>query len=235
MAYDYGLNLGAPFVGNFGVSSPTGYRKAPKTNLGRGSSRHHGTDYRTPAGTVALASMTGKVVRVAHDPKGYGHYVAICRDDGVCANYAHMGSIDVKPGQTVQMGQPIGKTGNSGNSSGAHLDYTVTKNGVSVRQDGSLFEPTGKSWLAGNGKVDSPAAPAAFVAPTQMAAAPAQTAPAQPATPVASGITTLSSIAPLTEAESGVVQQSALDPVGAVMALSTTLPDFFVPGDNPYG
>lgn len=149
MDYSYGLGLTAPFAGNYGVSSEVGIRKAPKTNHGRGSSKHYGTDFLTPVGTPALASMDGVVTRVANDPKGYGNYLAIC-NNGVCANYAHLSEINVKQGQRVTAGQPIAKTGNTGNTSGAHLDYTVTKNGVAVRRDGSLFAPTGKSWLAGN-------------------------------------------------------------------------------------
>lgn len=149
MDYSYGLGLTAPFAGSYGVSSEVGIRKAPKTNHGRGSSKHYGTDFLTPLGTPALASMDGVVTRVANDPKGYGNYLAIC-NNGVCANYAHLSEVNVKQGQRVTAGQPIAKTGNTGNTSGAHLDYTVTKNGVAVRHDGSLFAPTGKAWLAGN-------------------------------------------------------------------------------------
>lgn len=157
MAYDYGLGLGAPVVGSFGISSPTGYRTPPKTNHGRGSGAHYGTDYRTPRGTQAVASQDGIVTRVANDPKGYGKYVTIVNPQtGVATQWAHMDSIDVRVGQTVSRGQPIGKTGNTGNSSGPHLDYTVTKNGVAIRHDGTAFKPTGKSWLTAKGGGEMP-------------------------------------------------------------------------------
>ena len=232
MAYGYGLGLGAPFVGNYGVSSPTGNRTAPRTNQGRGSSKNHGTDYRTPAGTQAIASQDGIVTRVAYDPKGYGHYVAIYNPEtGVATQWAHMGSIDVKPGQRVKRGQPIGKTGNSGNSSGAHLDYTVTRNGVSIRQDGSEFLPTGKAWLTGK---TVPATPANPVAPTQpaLAATPAPSVPTAYAAPAASGLSLLSAVQPLNAAEQAAVADTGLS---AYAAAPPPVADFFQPARYRYG
>lgn len=231
MAYSYGLGLGAPFVGNFGVSSPTGYRTAPRTNQGRGSSKHHGTDYRTPAGTQAIASQDGVVTRVAYDPKGYGHYVAIYNPTtGVATQWAHMGSIDVKPGQQVKRGQVIGKTGNSGNSSGAHLDYTVTRNGVSIRPDGSEFLPTGKAWLTGT---TTPAGNNP-VAPTQpaLAATPTPSAPTAYAPPAASGLSLLSAVQPLNAAEQAAVADTGLT---AYAAPALPIGDFFRPVGYRYG
>lgn len=157
MAYDYGLGLGAPVVGNFGISSPTGYRTPPKTNNGRGSGAHYGTDYRIPRGTQAVASQDGIVTRVANDPRGYGKYVTIVNPKtGIATQWAHMDAIDVRVGQTVSRGQPIGKTGNTGNSSGPHLDYTVAKNGVAIRPDGTAFKATGKPWLTAKGGGEMP-------------------------------------------------------------------------------
>lgn len=149
--YSYGLGLGAPFDGTYRVSSPSGYRQKPNQ---RASSFHKGTDFATPMGTVALSALDGVVTRVSNDRNGYGQYVAICNDaTGVCVQYAHMGNIDVKPGQRVSRGQPIGKTGNSGNSTGPHLDYTVTKNGRLINMQGKEFGSYHGSWLhAGKNK-----------------------------------------------------------------------------------
>lgn len=149
--YSYGLGLGAPFVGDHQVTSPSGHRKKPNE---KASSFHKGTDFGTPVGTQAIASLSGKVVKVGNDPNGYGNYVAVCDPEtGVCAQWAHMGSIAVKPGDTVKLGQPIGLTGNTGNSTGPHLDYTVTKNGQLYNMQGQAFGDSGKSWLMGNGQV----------------------------------------------------------------------------------
>jgi murein DD-endopeptidase MepM/ murein hydrolase activator NlpD len=43
-------------------------------------------------------------------------------------HFAHLSKIMVKPGQYVKHGDLIGYVGNSGNSTGAHLHYEVTKN-----------------------------------------------------------------------------------------------------------
>ena len=149
--YSYGLGLGAPFIGQYQVTSASGNREKPNA---KASSFHKGTDFGTPVGTQATASLSGKVVRVSNDKNGYGNYVAVCDPKtGVCAQWAHMDKIHVKPGDTVTKGQVIGLTGNSGNSTGPHLDYTVTKNGRLYNLQGQEFGNSGKPWLGGTGEV----------------------------------------------------------------------------------
>lgn len=151
--YSYGLGLGAPFIGDFKVTSASGHRQKPNA---KASSFHKGTDFGTPVGTQATASLSGKVVKVGVDPNGYGNYVAVCDPEtGVCAQWAHMDKIHVKPGDVVKQGQVIGLTGNSGNSTGPHLDYTVTKNGQLYNLQGQAFGDSGKPWLMGNGEVQA--------------------------------------------------------------------------------
>lgn len=149
--YSYGLGLGAPFIGDHPITSASGHRVKPNE---KASSFHKGTDFGTPVGTQATASLSGKVVKVSNDPNGYGNYVAVCDPEtGICAQWAHMGEIHVKPGDTVTKGQIIGLTGNTGNSTGPHLDYTVTKNGRLYNMQGQDFGDSGKVWLGGTGQV----------------------------------------------------------------------------------
>jgi murein DD-endopeptidase MepM/ murein hydrolase activator NlpD len=56
---------------------------------------------------------------------GFGNYVKIAHADGKSTYYAHMmnGSILVSLGDQVQCGQPLGKVGSSGNSSGPHVHF----------------------------------------------------------------------------------------------------------------
>lgn len=56
-----------------------------------------------------------------------GNYVILEIDEGVYAFYAHLkpGSVAVQPGDTVAKGEVIGRTGNSGNSTGPHLHFQV--------------------------------------------------------------------------------------------------------------
>lgn len=90
-------------------------------------------------GQPILASATGKVVKIVNDihdnnPVGTenkkqiaGNHVIIDHGNGEFSYYAHLqkGSISVKVGDEVKAGDRLGKCGNSGNSSEAHLHFEV--------------------------------------------------------------------------------------------------------------
>lgn len=61
------------------------------------------------------------------DAGGSGNYVKIKHSDGTYTVYAHLAknSITVMSGDVVAQGQVIGKMGNSGSSTGAHLHFEV--------------------------------------------------------------------------------------------------------------
>ena len=56
-----------------------------------------------------------------------GNYVILEVADGVYAFYAHLmpGSVEVETGDTVEKGEVIARTGNSGSSTGPHLHFQV--------------------------------------------------------------------------------------------------------------
>ncbi len=56
-----------------------------------------------------------------------GNYVILEIEDGVFAFYAHLkpGSVEVETGDTVEKGEVIGRTGNSGSSTGPHLHFQL--------------------------------------------------------------------------------------------------------------
>ena len=58
--------------------------------------------------------------------------MVISHGPGNTTLYAHMSSRSVSEGDTVAQGDPIGVTGSTGISSGAHLHYEITENGVRV-------------------------------------------------------------------------------------------------------
>jgi murein DD-endopeptidase MepM/ murein hydrolase activator NlpD len=71
-----------------------------------------------------------------------GNYVIIDIGDGNFAFYAHMllGSASVKVGDKVTRGQVIGRLGNSGNTTEAHLHFHVTRAPVPLSADNVPFE-----------------------------------------------------------------------------------------------
>lgn len=75
--------------------------------------------YSVADGTVVISKVNGGGVT-----KGYGYYVAI-KHNGFCTLYGHLQGLIVKVGQTVKAGQIIGKMGNTGTSTGAHLHFRL--------------------------------------------------------------------------------------------------------------
>lgn len=60
---------------------------------------------------------------------GYGNVVAIKDSSGNVHVYGHLDSVSVKKGQKISSGVLLGKSGNTGRSTGAHLHYEVRKKG----------------------------------------------------------------------------------------------------------
>ena len=111
------------------VSSYYGYRKNPATGT---EEFHRGVDIAVPTGTTVYAAHDGTVTAAAYDSH-YGNYVAI-EIDGYTTKYAHMDSISVSAGQTVEKGVVIGTTGSTGSSTGSHLH-------IECLYDGEYYNP----------------------------------------------------------------------------------------------
>ena len=86
---------------------------------------HKGIDFSTwRSGDPVLATASGQVVTVAFD-NSFGNYIIIKHNHGMYTRYAHLNSFRVKKGQTVDQGDIIGTIGNTGISTGAHLNYEI--------------------------------------------------------------------------------------------------------------
>lgn len=92
---------------------------------------HYGLDITTGIGTPVRSTGNGTVVFTG-TRGGYGRAIEINHGFGYRSFYAHLSRINVEVGQKVSRGDIIGKTGNSGLSSGPHLHYEVRHNGVAV-------------------------------------------------------------------------------------------------------
>jgi murein DD-endopeptidase MepM/ murein hydrolase activator NlpD len=81
---------------------------------------------------MAVPAANSGVVAFAGPLTIYGNTVVIDHGLGLQTLYAHLSSIGVKPGDRVEKGQEIGRSGTTGLAMGDHLHYEVLVHGVSV-------------------------------------------------------------------------------------------------------
>jgi murein DD-endopeptidase MepM/ murein hydrolase activator NlpD len=105
----------------------------------------YAVDFAMPEGTDIYAAREGRVMEVANDFFSGGaqeqfmqkaNLVRILHKDGSMAVYGHLRleSARVTPGTRVKRGQRIGKSGNTGFSTGPHLHFVVQLNqGLTMR------------------------------------------------------------------------------------------------------
>ena len=110
------------------ITSNYGYRQSPFASTRQ---FHTGIDIGAYEGTPVTAAMAGRVSNTGYDAVS-GNYVVLTHHSGYRTLYAHLSVIRVKTGTYVRTGDRIGDVGNTGLSTGAHLHFTVYKNGVTV-------------------------------------------------------------------------------------------------------
>jgi len=92
---------------------------------------HLGFDLAVTSAVPVVAANKGRVVNA--DFLGiYGNCVILDHGMGVQSLYAHLSSIDVKVGDTVEKGQTLGRSGMTGLAGGDHLHFTMLVNGHPV-------------------------------------------------------------------------------------------------------
>lgn len=108
------------------ITSPYGWRKNPFNH--RKMEFHEGIDIKGNYGTAIRAAGSGTVTFKGWKP-GYGNTVIINHGYGYTSQYAHCSKMMVKIGQKVEKGEIIARVGNTGRSTGPHLDFRIAKNG----------------------------------------------------------------------------------------------------------
>ncbi|MCO6460115.1 MAG: M23 family metallopeptidase [Saprospiraceae bacterium] len=94
--------------------------------------KHTGIDFSCPRGTQIVATGEGVVSKINGNGRGYGKHVLVDHGYGYTTLYAHMSEIDVREGQKVERGTPLGKVGATGTATAPHLHYEVRKNGEPI-------------------------------------------------------------------------------------------------------
>jgi len=94
---------------------------------------HLGIDYAAPIGTPIVAAGGGYVIYKG-DRRGFGNYLEIKHSYGLVTCYGHLRNFGkgVAKGRRVVQGQVIGYVGNTGESTGPHLDYRIRRNGTYI-------------------------------------------------------------------------------------------------------
>tara|TARA_R110000824_G_scaffold118960_18_gene272575 strand:+ start:107093 stop:107962 length:870 start_codon:yes stop_codon:yes gene_type:complete len=100
---------------------------------------HFGVDIAAPDGASIIAPADG-IVRLAEPDMFYeGGLVFLDHGQGVFSQFLHMSRVDVKTGQRVKQGDPVGLVGSKGRSTGPHLHWGLLWCGTRV--DASLMVP----------------------------------------------------------------------------------------------
>lgn len=119
-----------PVVGEIELSSGFGVRMDPFVGA---PAMHTGLDFRGDMGEAIRATAAGKVTSAGWSG-GYGKMVEVDHGNGFATRYGHMSEIGVSVGQTIKIGQVLGKIGSTGRSTGPHLHYET-------RVDGNAVDP----------------------------------------------------------------------------------------------
>lgn len=110
------------------ITSPFGFRTHP---IFGGRKMHNGIDLGANYENV-YAVLDGVVSEAGWDNKGGGNYIKVRHSNRFETSYLHLSAMYYRAGEPVKAGYIIGKSGNSGNSTGPHLHFAVKEFGVFV-------------------------------------------------------------------------------------------------------
>ncbi|RHK06207.1 peptidase M23 [Enterococcus casseliflavus] len=112
-----------PITGAVSISSGFGTRADP---TGFSGTQHDGIDFTGQAGEKIVAARDGQVEDAGYGPST-GNYVILAHDNGFYSYYFHLTAVSVSKGATVAVGEQVGTMGTTGNSTGVHLHFGLSK------------------------------------------------------------------------------------------------------------
>lgn len=125
-----GTFSGSPLpIGSYTCTSGFGYRG--NIGLVGASTNHKALDLAVPVGTSVYTVGDG-TVSFSGILGSCGLAVKVEHSNGMQTRYCHLSRLNVSVGQVVQAGDIIALSGNTGNSTGPHLDFQVNINGTAV-------------------------------------------------------------------------------------------------------
>ena len=114
-----------PLKSRISVTSFFGSRTHPIFGIEK---MHNGADFKASYEKV-YSVMDGIITAAGWDSKGGGNYIKIKHSNSFVTSYLHLSEIYYRVGEYVKAGFIIAKSGNSGNSTGPHLHFSVSENG----------------------------------------------------------------------------------------------------------
>ncbi|MCC7416269.1 MAG: peptidoglycan DD-metalloendopeptidase family protein [Acidobacteria bacterium] len=130
-------------IAHLPITSAFGWRRDPMIGQQR---FHAGVDLRAAYGQDVHALSGGRVV-FSGVQGGYGLTVVVDDGAGTRTRYAHLSTAEVVPGDEVNAGALLARSGNSGRSTGPHVHIEVRRDGHPVDPapliDGSAWTRTG--------------------------------------------------------------------------------------------
>ena len=129
------------------ITSKFGSRSAPPLpGGGFGTTNHQGVDFAVPRGTLVYAPNNAVVLAVGSD-KQLGNYIVLGdnkKDKNITHKFYHLQKPLVKKDDTIQQGQVIAKSGDSGAVTGPHLHWEKWLNGHPVDPGNFVDLPSNK-------------------------------------------------------------------------------------------
>ena len=124
-----------PIHSAYYISSRYGWRVSPFDSSRR--TYHGGIDMACPKGTSIYPTSEGEVITAGWS-NIYGNYVVIKHHSGYKSLYGHMSKILCAKGNYVNTNTVIGKVGSTGQSTGPHLHFTISKNDKAINPEDKL-------------------------------------------------------------------------------------------------